>query len=180
MTNRLLNPISGQRVILTLECSVSRSLFYPLGFSIQCRNVNPESRVKRYFISSIGGKSVTGLRAGVSGHRDSPDLPSLLRRRPTDADALAGGVTARTATGRVIALQSTVLAGWVRAERFYTHEQAAAHRIEGGPRPGASRVGVQFRGFRSSSPVTSGRRNSRPGRTDPWRLWPQRWRPGNS
>lgn len=36
-------------------------------------------------------------------------------------------VTARDATGRVIALKSTVLAGFVRAERFYTREQAAAH-----------------------------------------------------
>jgi hypothetical protein len=78
-------------------------------------------------------------------------------------------VTARDATGRVIALKSTVLAGFVRAERFYTREQAAAHIIEGGPRPGGSRVGVKFRDFRSSSPVTSARRNSRPERTDPWR-----------
>jgi hypothetical protein len=35
-------------------------------------------------------------------------------------------VAARDATGRVLALKPTVLAGFVREERFYTREQAAA------------------------------------------------------
>lgn len=35
-------------------------------------------------------------------------------------------VATRDATGRVVALKPTVLAGFVREERFYTREQAAA------------------------------------------------------
>lgn len=35
-------------------------------------------------------------------------------------------VAARDATGRVVALKSTVLAGFVREQQFYTREQAAA------------------------------------------------------
>ncbi|MCP5159237.1 MAG: hypothetical protein H6975_07410 [Gammaproteobacteria bacterium] len=35
-------------------------------------------------------------------------------------------VAARDATGRITALKATVLAGFVREERFYTREQAAA------------------------------------------------------
>ena len=35
-------------------------------------------------------------------------------------------VVARDAAGRVIAIQATVLAGFVRGDRFYTREQAAA------------------------------------------------------
>jgi len=36
-------------------------------------------------------------------------------------------VAARDATGRITALKSSVLAGFVRKEQFYTREQAAAH-----------------------------------------------------
>lgn len=36
-------------------------------------------------------------------------------------------VAARDALGRVIAVKPTVLAGFVRENRFYTREQAAAH-----------------------------------------------------
>ncbi|MFO7641482.1 MAG: hypothetical protein R6X17_09540 [Candidatus Competibacteraceae bacterium] len=38
----------------------------------------------------------------------------------------AAVVAARDATGRVLALKPTVLAGFVREDRFYTREQAAA------------------------------------------------------
>ena len=37
----------------------------------------------------------------------------------------AAVVTARDAAGRATALKSTVLAGFLRAEQFYTREQAA-------------------------------------------------------
>lgn len=50
--------------------------------------------------------------------------------RPAPMHLLEGlppaAVAARDATGRVIALKPTVLAGFVRDDRFYTREQAAA------------------------------------------------------
>lgn len=50
--------------------------------------------------------------------------------RPAPMHLLEGlppsAVAARDAVGRVIALKPTVLAGFVREDRFYTREQAAA------------------------------------------------------
>ncbi|QQS55747.1 MAG: hypothetical protein IPM89_02230 [Candidatus Competibacteraceae bacterium] len=80
--------------------------------------VSAENRVLGFAPAFLDTATDQVYRACFADGRPAP--MHLLEGLPSDV------VAARDPAGRVIALKATVLAGFVRENRFYTREQAAA------------------------------------------------------